>query len=531
MANKKFPLSIEIKAIDSFSKSFKSMTGKMSKWYKDNGGKAMSMNLAASAHSMKKFGNSVAVAGRQLAATGTLVGGTLFAITKSTADYGDNVAKAATRLGIGVEALQEFRFAADRSGVAAKTFDMAFQRFGRRVGDLASGKNSPLGKAIEQLNGMGHSIDLMDANGQLKSNEQLFTEYAEALSKVEDPAIRNSLAMAAFDSEGVKLVQMLGDGSEGINALREEARALGLVMSEDAAKGSEGFVDALTDAGYAMQGVKNILGAQLMPAIQPLVKAFKDFVVNNRDQIEAFGKTLAEMIPTVDELKVMFKRFQEGMSSLYKKIEPVVNLLGGEMNTILIALGSMILFPVIAAFGSMALAFFAVATSLGPLMGGLMTLVPLLKAALLPVLKSVMAAILGISAPIALAVAAVTALAVGGYMLIKHWDKVKEFFAGLFSFIGDGFRNMAQGITSILPKGLQKRLGFGGTTAPLHSGDASSIGGNVDHLYSLSGANSAKNDKSEIIVDFKNMPKGVRVDDSAKGGDSVNINQGFAMAN
>jgi len=54
---------------------------------------------------------------RQIAIGATLAGGAIFGLANSTADLGDNVAKTADKLGIGLGALQELRYAAERSGV------------------------------------------------------------------------------------------------------------------------------------------------------------------------------------------------------------------------------------------------------------------------------------------------------------------------------------------------------------------------------------------------------------------------------
>jgi hypothetical protein len=62
------------------------------------------------------------------------VGG-LAALVDRSIPAGDAVGKTAEKIGVGVEAFQELRFAAKASGVEQQTLDMALQRFtpqGRR---------------------------------------------------------------------------------------------------------------------------------------------------------------------------------------------------------------------------------------------------------------------------------------------------------------------------------------------------------------------------------------------------------------
>jgi hypothetical protein len=71
----------------------------------------------------------------------TTVGG-LAALVDRSISAADAIGKTADKIGVGVEALQELRFAAKASGVEQQTLDMALQRFTRgaaeatRLGDL-----------------------------------------------------------------------------------------------------------------------------------------------------------------------------------------------------------------------------------------------------------------------------------------------------------------------------------------------------------------------------------------------------------
>ncbi len=115
----------------------------------------------------------------------------------------DMIAKQADKLGLTTEALQEMRFAAERSGVAVTTFDMAFQRFTRRAGEAAKGT----GEAKDALKELGFTLDDL----REKSPEELFQQAAAALADTTDAAERLRLAFKLFDSEGVAIVNMVAN--------------------------------------------------------------------------------------------------------------------------------------------------------------------------------------------------------------------------------------------------------------------------------------------------------------------------------
>lgn len=152
---------------------------------------------------------------------------------KNAVEFGDALAKVSDKVGVSVEGLQELRFAAEQSGVATNTLDMAIQRFARRSGEARNGTGE-LVKVYKQL-----GIALNDSNGNFKTTEQLLREYADALSKVQDPQERLRLAFKGFDSEGAALVNMLKNGSEGLDDFAQAARDAGIVMSERTARSAE----------------------------------------------------------------------------------------------------------------------------------------------------------------------------------------------------------------------------------------------------------------------------------------------------
>jgi hypothetical protein len=133
------------------------------------------------------------VLGAAIAGVAT-VGG-LAALTDRSITAADAIGKTADKIGVGVEALQELRFAAKASGVEQQTLDMALQRFTRRAAEAANGT----GEAKDALAAMG--IALRDQSGNLRRSGDLLGDVANAFAKIEDPAERVRLAFKLFDSD------------------------------------------------------------------------------------------------------------------------------------------------------------------------------------------------------------------------------------------------------------------------------------------------------------------------------------------
>ena len=159
----------------------------------------------------------------------------------------DSIAKTSRLVGLSAEALQEYRYAAERSGVSTEKFDSSIQRFNRRLGEAATGKGE-LVKVLEQYN-----IAVTDASGNTRDTESVFNDLANAIQSVNDPAERARIAFNAFGREGLALVNMLAEGERGLDAYAQKARGLGVILENDLVGKSEAARDAFDDMGLVIE--------------------------------------------------------------------------------------------------------------------------------------------------------------------------------------------------------------------------------------------------------------------------------------
>ena len=158
----------------------------------------------------------------------------------STAKAADAVGKLSDRLGVSTDFIQEFRFAAELSGVAAGNVDTALQRVQRRFGEVARTGRGTAAPALKEL-----SEDLFEAVRAGASFEEVLPELADHLKAIDNDARRLSIAFQLFDTEGAQLVQLLNKGSEGFEKFRREAREAGAVIDKELIESAAEFNDNL----------------------------------------------------------------------------------------------------------------------------------------------------------------------------------------------------------------------------------------------------------------------------------------------
>jgi len=234
---------------------------------------------------------------------GTLAGlATAFAVgaVKSQIAFVDQLAKTAKKLGTTVEELQKLRHAAELSGVAVRTFDMALQRMVRRVSEAAIGT----GEAQAAIKELGLDAKQLSARGPARALEDI----AEAFARIKDPADQVRLAFKLFDSEGVQLVTMLQGGATNIRKLGAELEKLGLVTSEEAKRAEE-----LNDAITRLTRSFGAFGTNLIVDVAPMLKLFIEDMTLLTAAIKDAARGWAEffqLVPKLPELVDMPARIK-----------------------------------------------------------------------------------------------------------------------------------------------------------------------------------------------------------------------------
>ena len=212
-------------------------------------------------------------------------------MTSRAIESGNEIQKMSERLNAGTEALSEYEHVAALSNVQFSTLTMAWQRMTRRVSEAARGTGEAEA-ALQELN-----VDVTELN-KLAPEDQ-FEVLASRLQDVEKESDRVRLAFKLFDSEGVRLLQIINQGGEAMQQMREEARALGLTMSEETAQQFAAAADSIVRIRSAWRGIERQLGAALAPIISEVANRFVDLAVKGVDWGDIIIRTIRSVVEAV----------------------------------------------------------------------------------------------------------------------------------------------------------------------------------------------------------------------------------------
>lgn len=242
---------------------------------------------------LQSVGSKVSGAGMKLTKGLTApimaAGGAALALANKYASMGDHIAKTATKLGVSTDALQELDYWAGQNGISSGSMERAVGRLNQRIGRAVQG-NEKYSEAFKNL-----GVEITDSNGKIKATEAVLGDTIAALRSIEDPAMQSAMAAEVFGTKMARdLMPALQDGSLSIEEAKEKIHELGGVMSEDAARASEQYTDAMDDLKRSFGGVWMSLANQLIPiVVNKLIPALQEHVIPlARRLAEAVGRLI-----------------------------------------------------------------------------------------------------------------------------------------------------------------------------------------------------------------------------------------------
>lgn len=204
----------------------------------------------------------------------------IFGVVKSSAEYGNKLDKTIDLTGLSAQQLQELRGAASLADVDLQGFNQSMVLFSRNISQAAQGQ----GMGIKAFQMMG--ISVFDTSQKLKSNAELLNEVANGMKNISNKQVLADIAMQLFGRSGASMINMLKGGSAEIKAMIEAFRKFGFELTEKQIKASAKFEDQLTMVGFAVKGLKNAVGQELLPAVSQMVEQFLKWIAANKKVVE-----------------------------------------------------------------------------------------------------------------------------------------------------------------------------------------------------------------------------------------------------
>ncbi|WMJ84463.1 hypothetical protein ACS3UN_07075 [Oscillospiraceae bacterium LTW-04] len=410
-------------------------------------------------------GGIKAVAGAAVAVGAAASAGAaaMYGMATKAAAATDTIDKMSQKIGVSRTAYQELDFVLSQSGTSVDKMQSGMKSLTTAIDGVSTGNKA----AIENFNKLG--VSAVDANGNLRNQEDVLFDTIDAFQKMEDGTEKARLAQELFGRTGTELMPLLNGQAGSMEEMRKQAHELGLVIADDAVDAGVKFTDTIDQMKRSFGAAATQVGVKLMPIIQQaaswvienmpmiqkvvskvfdiigsgvsvvvdfiaqLIAAWAEWATSNQETIDAVMAALASLWEWVQELAAtvleVIKAFMDAMSAFWKAhgdeiiaiIEPLWEGVKVIIDTALNVL--MALFRAFAALfkGDWSGFWTEIKTLLKSLWDGIVQLVPLLLQAFIKAFE------LGFS----------LLFDVGESLFNALWDGLKSVWDGIVSWVSE----------------------------------------------------------------------------------------------
>lgn len=255
----------------------------------------------------------------------------LVSMTKESAAFADNIITLSMQTGQTTEQLQEFSYATELIDVSVDTLQGSLTKLTNNMQDTINGT----GNAKASFEALG--ISVTDADGNMRSANDVFYETIDALGDVKNETERDAMAMDIFGRSAQDLNPLIIQGSDTLKAYAQEAHNVGYVLNNEELSALGAVDDAYQRLQKSQEGAKNQLSAEFAPYLtefyEKITKLIKDGGQALKDSgiVDSFGmllETVGDIIAPTDKLS------SDTVPKLTEALRPLAEIMAGIADTI-----------------------------------------------------------------------------------------------------------------------------------------------------------------------------------------------------
>jgi hypothetical protein len=207
------------------------------------------------------------------AATGlAALGASAIGIASHAAESAAKMYELSQSTGVNIETLSGFSFAAKTVGLDTQTLALGLEKMSKSAFAAAT---APAG-AANAYTRLGVSV--RDAGDNIRPTDAILLDLADKFASMPDGIQKSALAIQIFGKGGDAMIPFLNKGAAGLKDFMDYAKAVGAVLTGASGAAAEEYSINLAKIGIAASGLENTLMVQLLPSLQQIAEAMKDWL-------------------------------------------------------------------------------------------------------------------------------------------------------------------------------------------------------------------------------------------------------------
>lgn len=256
-------------------------------------------------------------------------------LTKESAAYADSINTMAVVTNISTESLQEYTYAAELLDVSVDKITQSQLEVTKSMSDARNGTE----ERIQAFNRLG--VAYQNADGSLRSSEEVFWEVIDALGQMSNETERDSVAMKILAESATELNPLIEAGSKKMEEYAAEAHEVGYVLDSEALASLQEVDDAMQRFNRTTEAAKNKLAVEFAPSMTEAMETQTELVQDlgtalaDSGAVSAFGSILESAVGLLSPLG----EAEDRAETLTDALKPLAMLLAGIADTMTVIAG------------------------------------------------------------------------------------------------------------------------------------------------------------------------------------------------
>lgn len=291
--------------------------------------------LGQASAKMSAFGEASVKAGESLRALSMVAGAVDVALAGLTVKAGataDDLNTMAKVTGISTQELQKYKLSADLLDVSVETIAKSQTKMKKSMLSAQQGSKN----VAEAFNTLGVSI--VDSNGNLRDQSEVFEESIKALGQMENETERDAIAMQIFGKSATELNPLIEDNGETFQKVADifAKNNLEIVDQETIDKANQ-FNDALDTIKLTGMATLSTVGMQLAGYLAPAMEKVADVIGKIMGWLSQLDPAVLTIIGVIAGVLAVLYPLLIGVGRIATGISSIMTL----MSTLGISLGAL----------------------------------------------------------------------------------------------------------------------------------------------------------------------------------------------
>lgn len=245
----------------------------------------------------------------------------LIEVGKVSLEAAEQVDSLSRALGVTTKTLQTMQYVAALGGGNLEQVSTSLERL-ERSGEQAASGNLQVAEAFHTL-----GIETKDLGELLKDPDKLMTEVAKHVAGMGDGTAKTAAIMQIFGRNSAAIIPFLDKLGGNFEALQKQAEEFGVVLSGQDQAALTAAQEGLNELGQAARGAGNQFTLAMLPAIEAVTDAIKEFFENGSSKsfFESLANNIDQAVTVLGQFKDNVALVGEVLSDIGVKGSPVFN--------------------------------------------------------------------------------------------------------------------------------------------------------------------------------------------------------------